>query len=134
MTSIELTNGHLVEVYEPTSSGVESMMRGVCPGCGESTASFTGRYGCIRELDGQRRLVTSGEFTTSYGHLTCVEELYRKIASQVTQLRPECTWWHGRQRDVLEAIHAHPNEIIEVMFVPGRGRTERYDYRPKKVT
>lgn len=126
-----LADGHVLEIYEPESSGRDPMMRGRCPGCGGQLYNFTGRNACVRELD-QQGLVVASEYASSYGHLPCIEIMF---ADLLVSLRAPDTvpyglsWTTGTQRQMIEFIQKNDGSIIEIVFDSSRGRTQRYDFR-----
>lgn len=131
ITLFTLETGNVLELYEPPRSGLEPMLRGTCPGCGCSTHGYVGRCAAIREVDSEGR-PTTGEYTTSYGHLPCVERHFTDLVAllDVPDFVPEQLTWHrGTQRDVTTFVELHINDVVEVRKVSGRGRHQRYDFR-----
>lgn len=140
MHTYDLPNGHTLEVYEPPSSSVEPMMRGRCPGCREQLLGFRGRHGAVRELD-RDGLVTQSVHATSYGHITCVEDLFDSLVAQldassnVSDLVPfELAWTWGTQREMLNFVQRYEHATVEVTFDHARRRTTRYGYRLQEAT
>jgi hypothetical protein len=126
-----LADGHVLELFEPESSGRDPMMRGRCPGCHEQLYNFTGRNACIRELDHQG-LVVASTYASNFGHLPCVETMFINVvkALQAPDTVPYgLAWTTGTQRQMIEFIQRNDGSIIEIVFDSSRGRTSRYDFR-----
>lgn len=126
-----LADGHVLEIYEPESSGRDPMRRGRCPGCQEQLYGFTGRNASIRELDAQGLVVTS-TYASSFGHLPCIETMFTELLAslQAPDTVPYgLAWTTGTQRQMIEFIQKNDGSIIEIVFDSNRGRTQRYDFR-----
>lgn len=88
---------------------------------------------CDREMAVSGVLCTN--FRGGWEHLDCAlrarEVALAALAGDSSDGRTRVlirTW--GRQRDLVDAVHADPSRELVVGYDPGRGRTERYSWRP----
>lgn len=134
-TTFALADGHILEIYEPPSSGQDAMRRGRCPECGGQLHGFRGRYAAIREVDADGLVVAHSAFACNYGHLVCIQQRFDAL---ITSLRAPGTvpygldWNRGTQRDMIAFIKRHAHNVVEVCFDPEASRFTHYEFRVRE--
>lgn len=132
-----LPDEHILEIYEPQSSGIEAMSRGRCPECNGQLYGYVGRYGAIRELDGDGLVVGHSPYASSYGHLRCVEQRFDdlvKILTAPSTVPYGLDWNRGTQRDMIKFLQAQAHSVVEVCFDPSASRYAHYEFRVREIS
>ena len=134
LQDVKLPNGNVLQFYEPPASGQGGMQSGKCPGCRNGLHGYRGRCACIRELDMLIGEPVVGSYTTSYGHLDCVSELFRSVANSIeepTASPSVVIWKYGTQREAILYVQGRGLEgkpcVVE--FLAEAARDQRYRFR-----
>lgn len=123
--------GNAIELYEPPYSNVGAMRDGHCPGCGTQTRGYEGRCAAVREV-APSGVVVKG---SNYGHYECVSKLYDDLVASAVELRVpdavpnELRWTEGNQREFLDFLFDHPDEVVVCDFDYARHKSRRYRWR-----
>lgn len=79
---------------------------------------------CDRELAVPGVLCTN--MRGAWEHLDCAVQAWHAAWAGNGSTEPEV---RGRQRDLIDALHADPSRRLVAGYDPERGRTERYSWR-----
>jgi hypothetical protein len=130
----KLDNGNLLQLFEPENSGRGPMKEANCPGCQNGLRGYLGRCACVRELvNGDPREPVWGEYSTTYGHYACVEDLWFKILSRLDEPEhnpPVRLWKTGTQRQMVDFVMqagANGKDAV-VSYDELAGRDRRYQF------
>lgn len=131
ITMCKLQDGHVLHLFEPSSSGNGPMRSGRCPVCRESLYTYTGRFATIRELDKNGNVVTNSEHVRPYGHLHCMAPLFAEMSTRLTlpETPDELTWTVGRQKDLLDFLKSNQGSVIECSRDDSLPQSSRYHFR-----
>lgn len=124
-----LPNGNNLELY--FSELDEGHSRGMCPMCDSNVEGYKGYIAIVRERNHALSPPYQVVWSTNYGHDTCMIKYYdatlaRKRDEVDNETDNNVHYIVGTQRQMIEYIHAHPEQYVIVNHDYSRPKHERY--------